>query len=319
MHQLNKTTQFTKPYGNTVKPQYMTNLSKEIENVMKSVKGVRKQNEALLKIGLRPIDITMIRFAEKQNKQARQMGLQPVFKLGNLTFGVEIECYNAPRHTLADKVLQKGVNITSECYNHDDHQDRFKLVSDGSLCGEDSVECVSPILKGNKGLEAMQKVCEALNETGAKVNRSCGLHVHFGAEFMTDEQYCRLFKNYRNIEKIIDSMMPQSRRGNNAFYAQSLNSLPTLNRATTKIDMARVRTRYYKINPLSYLRHKTVEFRQHSGTVEFAKIKNWVLFLAALIQYSLTHEQAPVASIEELTWLPEDVKNFYKERIAALA
>ena len=44
--------------------------------------------------------------------------------------------------------------------------------------------------------------------------------------------------------------------------------------------------RYYKMNLQSYSRHQTIEFRQHSGTVEFTKISNWILFLHNLVEYS---------------------------------
>ena len=47
-------------------------------------------------------------------------------------------------------------------------------------------------------------------------------------------------------------------------------------------------TRYVKVNAESFMRHGTVEFRQHSGTIEFEKISNWVKICGNLIDKSKT-------------------------------
>ena len=44
--------------------------------------------------------------------------------------------------------------------------------------------------------------------------------------------------------------------------------------------------RHSKLNTKSYVKYKTIEFRHHSGTVEFDKIQNWILFLHNLVEYS---------------------------------
>ena len=43
---------------------------------------------------------------------------------------------------------------------------------------------------------------------------------------------------------------------------------------------------YYKVNAESYSIHNTVEFRQHSGTIEIEKMENWIRFLDSLVKYS---------------------------------
>lgn len=44
--------------------------------------------------------------------------------------------------------------------------------------------------------------------------------------------------------------------------------------------------RYFKINLQAYLRHGTIEFRQHSGSANATKVCNWVRFLQAFIDES---------------------------------
>ena len=94
--------------------------------------------------------------------------------------------------------------------------------------------------------------------------------------------------------------MPNSRRGDNNTYCKSIRNLaPRLSRATTIQSLARVQSgRYFKVNLQSFLCHGTIEFRQHSGTVNPAKICNWIEFLDSFIESSKSHvvSSVPVAS-----------------------
>ena len=42
--------------------------------------------------------------------------------------------------------------------------------------------------------------------------------------------------------------------------------------------------RYYKVNFCSYVAFGTLEFRQHSGTIEFEKMMNWVKITHMIIE-----------------------------------
>lgn len=79
--------------------------------------------------------------------------------------------------------------------------------------------------------------------------------------------------------------------------------------------------RYKKVNLKSYFRHGTVEFRQHSGTIEYTKISNWVLFLHSLVAYNqkgkLVDKNNPLTSIKKIT--KDENYNYLTNRIAALA
>jgi hypothetical protein len=90
-----------------------------------------------------------------------------------------------------------------------------------------------------------------------------------------------------------------------------------LSGATSKQDVISILgTRYRKVNAEAYLRHKTIEFRQHAGTVEYDKIAKWIGFLAALIQFSYEHEIAAgsVSSIEDIPFLPRAQKQYFIDR-----
>ena len=121
------------------------------------------------------------------------------------TFGVEIECVHAERNALIEAGRQNGVDIHSEGYNHTDNKSYFKIVSDSSVGGDiDPNEVVSPVLNGNtNGMATLKKAIKSLDAVGARVNSTCGLHVHIGAAKLTGEQYVNVFKNYQKLERLI--------------------------------------------------------------------------------------------------------------------
>jgi hypothetical protein len=78
-------------------------------------------------------------------------------------------------------------------------------------------------------------------------------------------------------------------------------------------------SRYYKINPISYARHKTCEFRQHGGTVEYEKISMWIRFLNNLIDFSKENAVSD-ATLEGLSGFNgEAIVNYYKLRTSKFA
>ena len=208
----------------------------------------------------------------------------------NRRFGVEFEAYNVDRNVLCDALNEAGIFTIIESYNHTTRR-HWKIVTDSSIRGNKGFELVSPILQGEAGITEMKKVCEILKQCGAKVNLSCGTHVHIDAHSINLGSWKRIYINYARLEKVIDDFMPKSRKGNNNYYTKGFSTMTNFEekisnaRSLVEIDNF-FGSRYFKINPKSYARHNTIEFRQHSGTVEFEKISNWVRFLGNLITFS---------------------------------
>lgn len=237
----------------------------------------------------------------------------------SFTMGVEIECFGFRKSVVREALQRKGVLSIETGYDHNDQKKAYKLGHDGSIMGENSCEVVSPILKNLKSLKV---VCDTINEHGARVNRSCGLHIHLGAESLTLDQWVRVIKNYARIEAIIDSFMAISRRGNNNGYCKSI--IEAADRLSDIVSFQQIESafrcdRYHKVNVMSFRRHKTIEFRQHQGTTDFAKIKMWAEFLTALVNYSIDHEALIEAStINDLPFLNKAQKQFFNDRKNAL-
>lgn len=202
------------------------------------------------------------------------------------SFGIELEIAGITRATAATALHAINVAVRDEGYNHDTRE-HWKLVSDGSVSG--GFEVVSPVLRGEAGLREAMAVAEALADAGATVNRTCGFHVHFDARQMSVADIKVIMRRYAAYESEIDAVMPVSRRAANNRFCRSLNEsrLSRILAADTVADMAQAQpSRYFKINLQAFQRHGTIEFRQHSGTVNARKIGNWVCFLAAFIDES---------------------------------
>lgn len=232
-------------------------------------------------------------------------------------FGVEFEAYGVKMEILKQKLNNEGIECEIEGYNHNTRP-HWKIVSDSSLEGNNTFELVSPILQGENGINELEKVCRVLTSCKAKINKTCGTHVHFDASEIRLPEWKRIYINYERLENTIDNFMPESRRNNR--YCKSLKDITNfetkINNCTNLLQIQNVfsNSRYFKINPMSYSRHKTIEFRQHAGTVEFEKINNWVRFLNNLINLSKTTliETGTLDSIS--TFNNESITNFYKLR-----
>jgi hypothetical protein len=233
-----------------------------------------------------------------------------------LDFGVEIEMLlpgqtsfiNRVASGVARDLCEAGVTCSFEGYNHH-RRDYWKIVTDGSLSsptGYVGLEVVSPPLN-DAGVPQIDTVCRMLQQLNARVNRSCGLHVHIGARHLTLDAMRRLAFLYIENEDVIDTLMPPSRRKNLNRYCGGLKAHASIEEVTRARDVPalaiairrndidnRNASRYTKLNFASYWKHGTVEFRQHSGTVDAEKIKRWVGFCQKLVDVATLDQPVTV-------------------------
>lgn len=277
------------------------------------------------------------------------------FEIGNRTFGVEIE-FTAPVSMTAVATALAAAGLPSEATGRymGGGGARWSVKTDcsvhGTVRGHSGMELVSPILRGEEGFAALRTACAVLNSLGAKVNVSCGLHVHLEARDLTAKQIGRFIKTYAKFEDTIDLMIAPSRRGSANRYCKSLLSpttwydgpishdAATVNSFLSKIDACRDmnalraaaqgdRTR--KVNIESFWRHGTVEVRHHQGTTDAAKIVNWVKFLGAMMTaaaaaaYVAPRKDNGQTAKFRAKWLfnatiQGEVRRFYSRRIRQL-
>ena len=239
----------------------------------------------------------------------------------NRNFGIEIEAYNCTRERLARELTAAGIRVNVERYNHTDHNDHWKLVTDSSLSGNNTFELVSPILHGEQGIEELEKVCWVLDLCNAKVNDSCGLHVHMDAAEFDLQTWKNLIVTYKRLENVIDHFMPRSRRNNR--YSQTLTTISEgrINRASNISDLraAFSHNRYHKVNLEAYARHRTVEFRQHGGSTNFTKMSAWIHFLAKMITFAKQGKVQTNTTLQNIPFLTESEKLYFRLRTKKLA
>lgn len=208
----------------------------------------------------------------------------------NRTFGVEIEFFGTTARKVIEALENAGINVRHESYNHTTRS-HWKLVSDvsvnntGTGLSSGGHELVSPILKGKRGLEELKNVMEALTTAGAKVDRTCGLHVHHGVNDFTVENFKTIFTLYYKFENFFNAVVAPSRRENRFCQSIYRNEIDALENAASLTDIGRIfSSRYKKLNFQSFYRHNTIEFRQHGGTHEASKAVNWVIFTQAIVE-----------------------------------
>lgn len=210
-----------------------------------------------------------------------------------MKFGIELECYNVSRNTVATALVNAGLSATIAGYAGNDYS-KWQVKTDGSINGTEGFEVVSPVLEGEAGLSEVRKVCAVLNSLDAKVNSSCGFHVHHDASGWGVQEFRNLFKRFVKFEGALDMLQPSNRRADQNAYILSV-----ANRARPElIDSCRsVRQlsdlfgnrRYFKLNLQSFFRSGTVEFRHHSGTTDADKIVNYIRLTAAMVKDARDH------------------------------
>ena len=217
--------------------------------------------------------------------------------IASLTFGAEYEVISPlSRAASGAKITElSGIPVHTDM-NSPAPRGSWKIISDLSieLRGNrgTAIEVVSPILSGQAGLDQVVKVVNALRDMGCVVNTSTGHHVHVGRptdriDFLKD-----LLKLYGHFEVAIDQLMPASRRANGAFYCRSVANInrTAIDGARSLAELQQVQTRasgagnakYHKVN-LAPVGKPTVEFRQHSGTVDATKSVNWITTCLTLV------------------------------------
>jgi hypothetical protein len=227
----------------------------------------------------------------------------------NRTFGIEIECIgNVSMDRMASIISRafraNDINMTISVsgYRHDrgDNPTNWVIKPDGSVRSIDGYsypqEIISPVLKGRDGLKALEVVCDAIADHVA-INKSCGLHVHHGIEMSED---IRLLVNaWIDHEKFWFNCLPAS-RATNTFsprWNRAGVRLTKMHTGTAGYEARKTQTRNWygqqigsrraSMNIEGWLFRGAVEFRLHSGTTEFDKMKPWLVATQRFVDKAL--------------------------------
>lgn len=256
-------------------------------------------------------------------------------------FGIEIELTGITRAAAA-RVVAGHFSTTAthvggayDAYTVRDDQNRqWKFVSDASIRCESrgersagraySVEFVSPICT-YEDIEPLQEIVRELREAGAKVNDSCGIHVHVDASPHT----VTTLRNIVNImaakeDLLYKALDVQVSRQNyckkadtrflddvNRKRPQSMGELENIwyNGAGSRYHHYDD-TRYHGLNLHSVFSKGTIEFRLFNSTLHAGKIKSYIQLCLAISHQALVQKgasraktQSPNEKYTFRTWL----------------
>jgi hypothetical protein len=194
--------------------------------------------------------------------------------------GVELEA-SIPRKNLESLTDSLRLSV----YRH-----YLALGTDGSVTSNDKFEGseLRICAPTSKIKEVVSFVSAALIKAQAKVDKSCGMHVHLDARPNTGANAKNMFERLVDQQFALFQVVPSSRRSNR--YCKY-----------TKKDDWRGTDRYKAVNPLSFKKYNTIEVRMHSGTVDANKIIPWINLLEA-IAYStadISTSRAPHTMLEK--------------------
>lgn len=225
------------------------------------------------------------------------------------TIGVEIEFFGAHYLKVVDALTAAGIKVEWERYNHRTPRGYWKLTTDGSVtntgCGTPNhcgLELVSPPLAMDEMGRQLAIVMKTLRSIGAKVDKTCGIHVHHDINDLNVNQIKNIYALYHKHENSLSTFFPESRR--DAFYCKSLSrevydhngvrqskyqaamkatTIEQLKNLVAEPSDLRGDSRYHAINFNSYIAYGTIEFRQHAGSLDADKVMNWVTISQAIV------------------------------------
>lgn len=244
-------------------------------------------------------------------------------KVDRITFGMEIECYFPDRCEVV-RGAYHSPNYLEEEWNH------WGAQFDSSINSQNGTEFVSPIMWGKYGVYNVRAMAKKLNEAGARVNRSCGVHIHVGISSLVGihgvsaEYIISLVRHFARHQKALFGIGGRlSRVGNR--YCSPIESVwhsnfrgADKNRLASELSES---TRASALNLTSMMRAQTAEFRLFAPTINRDKLTGYLyaalaiceaaakfgepeLTVAQLTQQSanLTYLQAVERMHEELGW-----------------
>lgn len=218
------------------------------------------------------------------------------------TYGVEIEVLSkGTRDHIANEISYYGFAAQSRDNAIPDHPyDMWYVKTDATIISKERgyypAELVSPILTSDTIDDNIEVACEVLEYTESKANKSCGLHIHVGTQWLGLEQKKRIAWQYARNERTIDQLINKSRSGSNnttcqGWYDKASEWLQSWLLQCNNDQVLRAiinpRGKYYKVNLYPWDK-ETIEFRHHHGTVDCEAITQWKNFVIAFCIYSVS-------------------------------
>lgn len=238
-------------------------------------------------------------------------------------FGIEIEMTGITRAAAAQVIaghLNTSATHVGGIYDafavRDGDSRQWKVVSDSSIRRESrrgesrnaayAVEFVSPICK-YEDIETIQELIRKLRSAGAKVNSSCGIHIHIDAT----PHDVKTLRNIVNIMAAKEDLLYKSLKVDvhREHYCAKADTrfLDELNakRPTSMDTLESIwyngrsgrnyhydESRYHGLNLHSVFSKGTIEFRLFNSTLHAGEIKSYIQLCMAISHQALVQKSA---------------------------
>lgn len=227
-----------------------------------------------------------------------------------------------------------GSLYDSNCYGEEDdlesdlYKKDYEQNSEHDLRGSGR-EFVTNPANGDELFNKLQVLSSFLVKKRCLTNKSCGFHVHYDARNLDETTIKKIYTVLSVFQETFYNMLPPSRKESRYcrpvkdnyrklfgtkfdyfWYDCEETKLLT----NMKVDKYNA-TRYVGINFHSLAQHNTVENRMHSGTINFVKIRNWILINQILIDYAVNSDWKSIfklnGSLEQLNRIIRDYEKKY--------
>lgn len=192
--------------------------------------------------------------------------------------------YDGPPSTLFPSTRRVGVELemlVPDDMDSDEVPTRWgSTKEDGSLdpsWGEYGVEFASIPVSGSAISTMITAACSAFSS--ARVDESCGMHVHVDVRDLTNDQRTNIIKWFQHTEKQWFGIVNPNREDNS--YCKPISDV-----AINRMD----HDRYRALNTDAYGKHGTFEFRLHHGTINKQEIEQ---FVATAVNFIETAKDLP--------------------------
>jgi len=204
----------------------------------------------------------------------------------NMSFGIEIECIGLTFNGVVNALRSINIVCENAGYTHT-VMNTWKVVPDGSV--SNGCEVVSPPLRGNDGLDEVRSVMKVLRDAGARINVSCGMHIHIGVDgYLSQDEQARLIVAHQMWQPAFDALLTERRvkdgrwaKKRSAMQAQTLSEQW---RTMLPNQISRNSNRYAALNVNSFHKYGTFEFRSHHGSLNGKNATAWIALHLAFIE-----------------------------------
>lgn len=243
--------------GRKVRIEWEENLKRTLDAMRWQVKYIRHDRKASLDyLASRPIGYYLQRYQAQMFKKLKYPTSEKQFT------GIEIECITPNNVNFAPLApFAKWISIGTDGSISVDNNDGGD---------EEGVE-IRVCIENSELRGVLPKLLDTLKGMGARVNKSCGLHVHLDQR--GNPSVVETFHKLVRSLGLLYTLVPKSRRSENQYCYKNNHA---------DFGKARNESRYRAINASSYDKYNTLEVRLFGGTLEADKIVNWVEILWAI-------------------------------------